>query len=195
MPEAKSPTKKYTQLVSTAMELFSKYGIRRVSIEEICKTSSVSKVTFYKYFSNKEDLAFTLIEKMLHDGEEKYRTIMNEDIPFAEKIERFIAFKLDYGKTLSKEFYLDWISYSPKVQQLISGWSRRIQLEFLTMLEDAQKKGFIRKSVSISFISYFLNKMNEIVRDPVLLDKYADTYTLTRDLTSFFFYGIMEKEE
>lgn len=188
------PTKKYSQLVSTARELFMKYGIRRVSVEEICKTSSVSKVTFYKYFSNKEDLARLLIKEMLEEGDAKYHTIMSRDIPFPEKIEQFIKFKLEYGKQFSKEFYLDWISYSPKIQQMISEWSTRAQTEFLAMLEKAQKEGHIRKSVSIDFISYFLNKINEMVKDPVLLELYADTYTLTRDLTSFFFYGIMEKE-
>ena len=189
------PTKKYSQLVSTARELFMKYGIRRVSIEEICKTSSVSKVTFYKYFSNKEDLAYLLIKEILEEGDTKYHTIMNQDIPFPEKIEQFIKFKLKYGKQFSKEFYLDWISYSPKIQHMISEWSARTQAEFITMLEKAQKDGHIRKSVSIGFITYFLNKINEMVKDPVLLELYADTYTLTRDLTSFFFYGIMEKRE
>ncbi len=190
----KTSTPKYKKLVETARDLFFKYGIRRVSVEEICKTSGVSKVTFYKYFSNKEALALYLVNDLLEDGTNKYRSIMAQNISFTERIEKFILFKLEYSKKFSTEFYIDWVSYSPKLQQLISNWSRTIQLEFLTLLEDAQKYGEIRKSVSINFISYFLNKLNEIARDPKLLDSYKDMYSLTRDLISFFFYGIMERE-
>jgi AcrR family transcriptional regulator len=45
--------KKRIQITETAIRLFSQFGTKRVTIEEICRTAGVSKVTFYKHFKNK----------------------------------------------------------------------------------------------------------------------------------------------
>ena len=47
----------YQILFSTAKNLFFKFGLRRVSVEEICIKASVSKMTFYRNFNNKEHIA------------------------------------------------------------------------------------------------------------------------------------------
>ena len=73
MLEKNSP--KREQLLTTASDLFWKYGMKRVPIEEICKEANVSKMTFYKYFKNKNDLAKTIIDKMHEDAIQKYRSL------------------------------------------------------------------------------------------------------------------------
>ena len=37
-------------IVETATDLFMRYGVKRVTVEEICQTAKISKMTFYKYF-------------------------------------------------------------------------------------------------------------------------------------------------
>ncbi|WP_372931944.1 TetR/AcrR family transcriptional regulator, partial [Mariniphaga sediminis] len=53
-------SKKYLEIMKTARELFWKHGFRRVTIQEICEKAGVSKMTFYKHFPNKIDLAKTV---------------------------------------------------------------------------------------------------------------------------------------
>lgn len=47
---------KREQLVSTALELFSKYGFHAVGIDTIIKESGVAKKTLYNHFKSKEEL-------------------------------------------------------------------------------------------------------------------------------------------
>lgn len=44
---------KQRELIETAAQLFFKHGFKRVTVEEICRTAKVSKVTFYRYFAAK----------------------------------------------------------------------------------------------------------------------------------------------
>ena len=44
---------KNDQIVKIGKDLFYKYGIKRVSVEEICAKANVSKMTFYKFYNNK----------------------------------------------------------------------------------------------------------------------------------------------
>ena len=46
---------KREQILKTGKELFWKFGFKRVTIEEICKEAGISKMTYYKYFTNKMD--------------------------------------------------------------------------------------------------------------------------------------------
>jgi AcrR family transcriptional regulator len=52
-----SASKKYESILITGHDLFWKFGFKRVTIDEICKKAEVSKMTFYKYFTDKIDLA------------------------------------------------------------------------------------------------------------------------------------------
>ena len=58
-------SKKYKDIMSTGKDLFWKYGMKRVTVEEICKEANVSKMTFYKYFGNKYELALAIIKSMV----------------------------------------------------------------------------------------------------------------------------------
>ncbi len=62
------------QLVTTALEKFKKYGIRSVSIEDICREIGMSKKTFYQYFQGKEELVAEVLQEMnrcvRHNAEE-----------------------------------------------------------------------------------------------------------------------------
>jgi AcrR family transcriptional regulator len=55
---------KMQDILDSARSLFWKHGIRRITIEEICEKAGVSKMTCYKYFSNKTAIARYLIEEM-----------------------------------------------------------------------------------------------------------------------------------
>ena len=59
-----SSNTKREQLIRTGKELFWKFGFRRVTVEEICSEAGISKMTFYKYFSNKLDLVKRIMDEI-----------------------------------------------------------------------------------------------------------------------------------
>ncbi len=61
------------QIVRTGEELFAQYGIRSVSIDDICKRLGISKKTFYVYFEQKADLVDAVLEE--HDKDMSARTL------------------------------------------------------------------------------------------------------------------------
>ena len=95
MAGIKSESPKFKQIVKTAQELFYRYGIKRVSVEEICSTALVSKMTFYKYFPNKIELAKHIFSELMDDSEKKYDNIMSGNYDSTEKVDQVIKLKLD----------------------------------------------------------------------------------------------------
>ncbi|MDR1781204.1 MAG: TetR/AcrR family transcriptional regulator [Tannerella sp.] len=51
-----------THILKTAVSLFSRNGIKKVSMDEIARYSGVSKRTLYEFFENKEDLLLQVLK-------------------------------------------------------------------------------------------------------------------------------------
>lgn len=191
----KAKSKKLQQIIDTARELFMSYGIRRISVEEICQTANVSKMTFYRYFKNKTCLAIFIVEKIFHQGEEHYRNIMSQEIPYSEKAKKIVEMKLELSADISQEMLKDiWQSSIPEVAALFQKKRKENLKLFLDDFIEVQKKGEIRKDINPQFILYFLNQMPEMVVDEKLLNIYESPQALSGELTNFFFYGILTRK-
>ncbi len=58
---------KQNKIIRDSVELFMKFGIRSVSMDDIARELAISKKTLYQYFSNKADLIAKILE--LHEKE------------------------------------------------------------------------------------------------------------------------------
>ena len=187
---------KFQQLVTTATELFLRHGIRRVSIEEICHTAKFSKMTFYKYFKNKVDLAKYAITQMVSEAIDKYRKLLDQDIPYLEKVKQMVNMKMEQTDGFSRDSLGEFIqSTEPEIAELLH---RVRQESFQLILRDfieAQKKGDIRQDVKPEFILYFFNHIVEMISDEELAKLYDSPQALIMELTNFFFYGILPREQ
>lgn len=77
---------KFQAIVEAGKRLFWKYGVKRVALKEICREAETSKVTFYRFFANKIALAQYLLDQVLEEGLELYRSIIAQPIPFIARL-------------------------------------------------------------------------------------------------------------
>jgi AcrR family transcriptional regulator len=192
--EADNPNPKYVQLVETAHALFWRYGIKRVSVEEICRTAGVSKMTFYHHFKNKVELALYVLRKVMQTGLEVYRDIMDRDVPFAEKAADFIQMKLDASDDVSREIIEEIMqSPIPEIDEYMQQLSRQNVQLLLADLTAAQEKREIRADIKPEFLLYFINHMIELASDEKLTALYDSPQGVSRELLNLFFYGILPR--
>jgi AcrR family transcriptional regulator len=185
-------TNKYEDIIKTAKELFWKHGFKRVTVEEICIKANVSKMTFYKYFPNKTELAIKIIKDIFDDSMKIYNEMMSEDIPFTEKMQKQVMMKLEGTKDISEEFVKD--VFGDTDSQVHKYWEKRANEAITTVIDhykDAQSKGWIRKDIKIDFIVYVINKFFEFVNDDYLISKYKTMQELIIEINKFLLYGIL----
>lgn len=53
---------KKTDIVNTARALFSQFGLKKVTTDDIARESGISKATIYKYFRNKSDILNSVVD-------------------------------------------------------------------------------------------------------------------------------------
>jgi AcrR family transcriptional regulator len=186
---------KFKAIVNAAKSLFWKHGLRRVTIEEICQDAGVSKMTCYKYFSNKTAIAKYLIEEMFESGIIAYKEIYNSDIPYEEKVKKVLNLKMSNTHEMSQEL-LDDIYKNPDQElfETIENIKKRMIGIYLGDIRDSQKTGKIRSDVKPEFMLYFLNNLTEMLTDSRLVDIYPNPEQMISEVMTFFFYGIMPRK-
>ena len=188
---------KYKQITAKAHDLFWKFGIKRVTIEEVCSEAGVSKMTFYRFFPNKIELAKDVISNIFDKTEKDYKALMSRDIPFEEKIKEQVRMKFEGTVNISEAFVAD----------VYSGWNDELKTFFnditvrmVKLVRDdyvkAQQEGAIRKDVNIDFIFYLSNKMTEMVSDPQLIAMYNNNVqSAIMEFMNMMFYGIVPRND
>lgn len=68
-----------SRIVDTAYEMFLEGGYDNVSVRDICRQASITKPTFYKYLSSKENILIALHEKMEEESLRKAAELRDSD--------------------------------------------------------------------------------------------------------------------
>jgi len=188
-------SEKFSAIVFAAKSLFWKHGIRRVTIEEICKEAGVSKMTCYKYFSNKTAIAKYLIEDLFETGVKAYKEIYNSDIPYEEKVKKMVDLKMSNAHEMSQELLDDiYKNQEEELSETIETIKKKMIGVYLEDIREAQKTGEIRNDVKPEFMLYFLNNLTEMLTDQRLVGIYSNPEQMIAEVMNFFFYGIMPRE-
>lgn len=191
-----TPTsKKFLQILATARELFWKHGFRRVSIEEICRRAGVSKMTFYRFFSNKIELAKAVYDIEVDQGLQKFRTILAEPSEPADKIRKMMLMKMEGTHQISREFLQDFYGNRELgLREHIEEKTRQSWKEIVSDFREAQKKGSFRSDLKPEFLLFFSQKMGELIADENLLNLYRSPQELVMEITRFVSYGISPRD-
>jgi len=112
-----------TNIKKTAAKLFLKYGLRSVSIDDICNELHISKKTFYTQFSQKEALIESVLmehnEKQLKKQGNRYNPCQSEGnaIDHLMKVSEFHS-STKNDKFVS--FFYDLTKYYPEIHKRMS---------------------------------------------------------------------------
>ena len=186
---------KFQQIVTTAQRLFYRFGIKRVTIEEICRESTVSKMTFYKFFSNKLELVKYLLESIFDQAIQKYLDIIESDIPFPDKLKALIDLKRRQTEQIGAEFIAELLQQpEPEIAAVYQKQRDRSMTMTMNFLQRAQENGDIRAEIKLEFILYILNKMVDMSTDETLNQIYESPQEMAVEMTNFFFYGILNRD-
>lgn len=186
-------TGKQEDLLAAARELFFRFGIRRVSVEEICREAKVSKMSFYRFFKNKNAIVINILEEIVDNIMDTFDTVMKEKTKFTVKMEKLIDIKIKIIETFSTEFFKELLDDKSEAGQFLLNSRKEMAELARKVYTDAQKRGEIRRDINIDLILYMTEHFHSILKDDKLHAMYTDTPQLVRELSRFYLYGMAGK--
>jgi AcrR family transcriptional regulator len=182
---------KQQQILDKGKELFWKFGFRRVSIEEICREARVSKMTFYKYFPNKQELAITILDIIFDESLEKIRTIGRKGEAPEETLETILQLKFESSTGISEEFIRDlYVDQDSPIKAYVEQKSATVFQEVIQLYERGKKDGWVRKDLNVPFMIYFTRKSIDWITSEEAPPYFRNSQEMIMELTRLFIYGI-----
>ncbi len=187
----KIKSKKHKDILHTSKELFWKYGFKRVTIEEICEKANVSKMTFYRFYPNKLELAKSVFDMVIDNSIKDFKTLMKQDIPASEKVKGMLQMKFEGTNDISKEFLVDFYNNpDTEVSGYIEKRTREVWSEIIEDFKKGQHEGWLRKDFKPEIILIFSQKIMELIKDENILKLYNTPQDLIMEIANLFTYGI-----
>ncbi|MEP3387190.1 MAG: TetR/AcrR family transcriptional regulator [Reichenbachiella sp.] len=181
------------RITNSAKKLFWQFGTKKVSIEEICKDAEVSKMTFYRKFSNKTELAKKVLGEFYAQAKVEYRSFMDESSPFEKKMQQLILFEVKNAENMSQALVQDIFGQADQeLKDFMEAQQHEVYQDFIRDLKVAQEAGSIRKDIKLEFVLLMLDNLGKQIADKNLLDMYDSVQEANTELINFFLYGLFD---
>ncbi len=185
------------QIVSIASKIFSRYGFKKTTMEEIAVASRKGKSSIYYYFKSKEDIFNAVVEKEAEElGEEMIQTLNACTSPM-EKLKAYVLFRLHNVRTMAnfhsalKQEYFSQMDFIIKIRKQFD----KDELMIVRgILESGIREGaFMINDPEIGAIA--ISTMMKGLEVPLFLnkDKKEDREKLVEDLIKVIFYGLIKR--
>lgn len=165
---------KRLEIIQRASLVFVKFGIRSVTMDDLCQELGMSKKTLYKYFEDKNDLVLKMFQFYLEEDK-------NQCIHFDEVGENAIDSMLQLSKYIISQFseinpaiFFDLQKYYPDTWNLMKEHKHnfiygRIKENILRGVEE----GLYRSNINEEIVAeLYINSVDVLTNTPHLMSKY-----------------------
>jgi AcrR family transcriptional regulator len=188
--------KKYIDIIDSARTQFWKHGLKRVTVEDICLNAKVSKMTFYKYFPNKIELAKTILDNIIEMSIDKMREIRDNDMTPAGKMTEIIKLKMVGSDDIGEEFLKDlYFNPESEIAQYMVQKTQDIQGELKAFYQAGKDNGWIRKDLNIDFLLSFITKSSSSITNGEFKQFFNNSQEMIMEVTKLFVYGMTPDPE
>jgi len=175
-----------------ASELFRRYGIRSVTMDEIAGQLGISKKTIYQFYSDKDALVKDIFTGITDENKKKCYHF--KDISENAIHEQFLAADSaqEIFKDLNASMLYDLNRFHPNVFAEFEKFKK--QFLFNTIKENIQrgiKEGLFRKDVDVNIITWLrLEMISGIFNNEEVISGKTKAYRFEDEMQNFFLHGV-----
>lgn len=149
--------KKAEKILNTTAKLFIQSGIKKTTMDDIAEQAKVSKVTVYKYFSDKDTLYFEVGKYILHLQISRLKEIIKTEKVLIKKFYEFIAVLSDFIDT--DHFWLcsELTNFNDVLSDEYAKYMSCYKEILLYLIDEGINTGLIKKNLDRLLVFYYID--------------------------------------
>lgn len=186
-----------SNILDVARTIFSKFGFKKTTLDDIAQAVNKGKSSLYYYFKSKDELFEAVVEKEADIMREKLNVIIESDLHSKEKIRQYAIVRMNTIKSLQnyydamKNNFYDNFEYIENIR-------KKYDLEEISIFkrlldEGVRKNYFVIKEVEFTAIA-IVTAMKGIEVPLFINNDNIDLEERIDGLLNILFYGIMNKQ-
>jgi AcrR family transcriptional regulator len=184
-------------IVRVATEVFSRFGFKKTSMEDIARALRMGKSSIYYYFKGKEEIFQAVVDKEANLLRVKVKEILDSSLEAKEKLRSYVKLRMDVIKHLSN--YMEILKNDDLMNlELTEKFRKKYDDEEITIvrqiLEEGNKKGtFIIKDLNLSALA-IVTAMKGLEIPLVTSTMGVENLNMViDDMLDILFYGIVKR--
>lgn len=142
------------KILRGAEDLFMKYGVRSISMDDIARHLSVSKKTLYQHFADKDELVVLVLKSHLERNTKEVDTILETAGNSIEELAKISACMKRNMQGLNQTMMFDMQKFHPKAWNVwIEFKQKYIRESVISNLKRGIQEGHIRPDVDPEIIA------------------------------------------
>ena len=169
-------------ITAEATQLFSRSGIKRVSMDDVARKSNVSKRTLYEFFKDKESLLMDVLIKLREPLTEHFNLLDRSSGTALDILLFFYEKIMERPVWLCSDFFEDIKRYPTAFKLLIDN-KRRFLIKIIELLKRGEKECVFVSDVNYDIISIMAQQHLTQTEPSDIFTKYTH-----EEVSNTFFY-------
>ena len=163
---------KVRNIPDRSREIFMKYGIRSVSMDDISRELGMSKKTLYQHFLNKSDLVKQVLLFNQEDFERKISNILNENHNAVDDLLYISLIINSHMEEVNQAFTFDLQKYYPDLYREFLDKKRNFASHYLTNnILKGIRENLYRSDLNVELLAKLYVQKIEDLHDPQFYDR------------------------
>lgn len=183
-----------------AWELFSQFGVDKVSIADIARKAGVSQATIYNNFGSKEALVREFVTGAVEQLVSSAQEILTPKMSFQEKMAvfiRFISEMMVSGQPSAAErviFSSLDLQNDPEIKKIRTAAQEKMTGLMLGLVWEGKEQGQVNPKLSEAALRIFFAVFMDAFSSPKLLQQYYQNPGLVQELGSLMMHGLSKQQ-
>lgn len=180
------------KILKGAEELFFKYGIKNITMDEIARHLSISKKTIYQFFKDKDDVLRSLMEHSLSEDKCRLEEVSRTSKNTIEEVFKLMDEMREMFSRINPIFFYEINRYYPEIWKIFDSFKKEfIYNSVVNSLRRGQEEGLIRKDIDIKILSTLRVELVEIgMRGEIFPTDKFKIVDVQLALSEHFLYGV-----
>lgn len=189
-------TEKEQKIIAGAGEVFMKYGIKSVNMDDIAKNLGVSKKTLYKYVKDKNDLLGKALTMHCQVEEMAIAEIRDKDHNAIDEMLEIAQYFTELLQQIHPSIHFDLERYHPEVwKEMMTNQHAMVYKCMAGNLEKGIKEGLYREDLNVDVIAkIYMAKMDVTFDSTIFPPKEISFSEVYREYFRYHIRGIASEK-
>jgi AcrR family transcriptional regulator len=180
-----------------AWELFSQFGVDRVSIADIARKAGVSQATIYNNFGSKAAIVREFVTGAVDELVTRAEGVLIPNLPYRAKMTAFLQFiagMMAGGRPSSTETTLLAVSVDvqndPEIKKIRAAAREKMTGLMLNLVAEGRQQGHVAPNLSDEALSFYFVAFMDIFSHPELQTRYTQSPGIVQELGCLMMFGL-----
>jgi len=184
------------EILSKTLELYYKYAIKSVTMDDVARELGISKKTLYQYVANKKELVEKVIKSELERVAQMHSKIKNMNLNAIEELFEVSKMMNEHLKKHNPALFYDLRKYYPKLYHEVRIHKRTKAYEsVLRNLKKGISEGLYRKEIKAEIIAkLYISRMEQSYDDSIFSIEEITSIEVFNEILIYHLHGICNEK-